>query len=234
MVGGDSITAESVAADATVRDAATRVIGADSITGESGAADATIWEGAAVWEGFIVDSNPDAGAGAGAFWVDANAEAAAGNGAFWDEDDSRSPTMALDLELDSDPIGSGEQPTNPATNVTSASSLPQRKSCDMASSTPSEHSWFLATRMAQIAAIEVARPRPILRAHPPRFRLQFCTFNPAKRRPATTRLDRYRCPATPSAARDHHGLTGPACSSWHASTQISPPSARSAKSAAPG
>jgi hypothetical protein len=52
--------------------------------------------------------------------------------------------MAFDLELDSDPIGSGEQPTNPAINTTNANSLPKRESCDMASSTPSEPSWFVA------------------------------------------------------------------------------------------
>jgi hypothetical protein len=130
---------ESVAADATVRDAANRVVRGDSVTGESEVADATFWEGT-VWEGITVDSNAGAVAGAGAFWVDANAEALAGNGAFWEEDDRRSPIMAFDLELVSDPIGSGEQPTNPAINTTSANSLPKRESCDMASSTPSEPS----------------------------------------------------------------------------------------------
>jgi hypothetical protein len=93
--------------------------------GESVAADAT------VWEGVTVDSNAGAVAGDGAFWVDANAEALAGNGAFWELDDRRSPNAAFDLELESDPIGSGAQPTNPANNVTSASSLPKREPCDM-------------------------------------------------------------------------------------------------------
>jgi hypothetical protein len=72
-----------------------------------------------------VDSNEEAVAGNGAFW-----EAVTGNGALW-EDDSRSPIIALDLELESDPIGSGAQPTNPATNVTSASNLPKLEPCDM-------------------------------------------------------------------------------------------------------
>src|SRR5262249_9894528 len=127
------------------RDAASRVVGpaksrdvvgGDSITGTSVAADATFWEGATVWEGVPVDSNAGAVVGAGAFWVDANAEGAAGNGALWEEDDRRSPIMAVDLELDSDPIGSGAQATDPTTNVTSASSLRERESCDMTSSTP--------------------------------------------------------------------------------------------------
>src|SRR5262249_9176720 len=142
VVAGASTTGESVAADATVRDAAIRLAGGDSITGESVAADATFWERATVWEGatvckdVVVGSNAGAVAGAGAaFWVDANAEAVAGNGAFW-EDDRRSPTTAFDLELDSDPIGSGAQPTkpantNPANNATSASDLPKRVPCDM-------------------------------------------------------------------------------------------------------
>ena len=82
-----------------------------------------------------MDSNPEAVAGVGAFWVDANEEALAGNGALWEDDDSRSPIIAFDLELESDPIGSGAQPTNPANNVTSASSL-KPELCDMASSNP--------------------------------------------------------------------------------------------------
>src|SRR5215813_10488993 len=96
------------------RDAANRVVGGDSIIGESVAADATVWEDA------MVDPN----------------------GALWD-DDSRSPIIALDLELESDPIGSGAQPTNPANNATSASNLPKREPCDMASSAFRKRSWFL-------------------------------------------------------------------------------------------
>src|SRR5262245_40873167 len=98
-------------------------------------------------EGITVDATAEVGAGDGAFWVDANAEAVDGIGAFC-EPDRRSPIMALDLELDSDPIGSGEQPNNPADNATSASSLLKRESCDMASSTPSEPLCFVAKLMA--------------------------------------------------------------------------------------
>jgi hypothetical protein len=76
-----------------------------------------------------VDLNEEAGVGDGAFWEDAILEDVAGNGAFWEDADRRWPIIALELE--SDPIGSGEQPTNPATNVTSANSLPKRESCDM-------------------------------------------------------------------------------------------------------
>ena len=94
-----------------------------------------------------MDSNAGAVAGAGAFWEDANAEVVAGIGAFCDADDRRSPIMAFDLELDSDPIGSGEQPSNPANN-TGASSLPKRKSCDMAAP-PSEPSWFVTKHYGQ-------------------------------------------------------------------------------------
>src|SRR5437870_4953382 len=108
------------------RDAANRVVGGDSTTGESVTADAVVW-------GVIVGSNAEAVAGNAAFWADVNEEAVAGNGAFW-EDDRRSPTFEFELELDSDPIGSGAQPTNPANNATSASDLPKREPCDMASS----------------------------------------------------------------------------------------------------
>jgi hypothetical protein len=114
-----------------------------------------------------VDSNEEAVAGNGAFWEDATLRsdegAIAGNGAFCEDDDSRSPTIAFDLELVSDPIGSGAQPTNPANNVTIASSL-KPELCDMASSNPGNihggTSRFVAKLMAQIAVSELASPHP--------------------------------------------------------------------------
>ena len=150
MVGGDSITGESVAADATVRDAANRAVGGDSITGESVVADATVCEGA------IVGSIAEAVAGNGAFWLDAKAEAVAGSGAFWEEDARRSPIMAFDLELESAPMGRGEQPTNPANNATSANSLPKPGPCDMASSA-AVNTRFVAKLVAQIAFSSYSR-----------------------------------------------------------------------------
>jgi hypothetical protein len=71
-----------------------------------------------------VGSNPEAVAGNGAFWVDAKAEAVAGTGALCEEDARRSPKLELDLV--SDPIGSGEQPTKPTNNATTANRLPKR------------------------------------------------------------------------------------------------------------
>jgi hypothetical protein len=137
---------ESVAADATVRDEANRLVGGDSILEEFVAANAT------VWEGVIVDSNAEAVPGV------SNEEA----GAFWVDADRRSPILAFDLELDSDPIGSGAQPTNPANNVTSASSL-KPELCDMASSNPGNihggHFTVCGQALAQIAfSSELARP----------------------------------------------------------------------------
>src|SRR5947208_6673196 len=183
VVGGDSITGESVAADATVRDAANRAVGGDSITGESVAADATVREGA------FVGSNAEAVAGNGAFWLDAKAEAVAGNGAFWEEDARRSPIMAFDLELESAPMGRGEQPTNPAYNATSANGLPKREPCDMASSA-AVNTRFVAKLVAQIAVLELLQNRRCGHTSS-----RYCSLRLPW--PAANRLDRCRCPATP-------------------------------------
>jgi hypothetical protein len=143
-------------------------------------------------------------AGAGALWVDANAEAVAGNGALWEEDDRRSPIIALDLELVSDPIGSGEQPTDPATKTASANSLPKRESCDMASSTPVNPHSLWPSIMAQIAAIE-GRPDPVLRAPPPTPGCTFCVQS-SKKVAATIRPD--RCRRRPPLRQPPETITG--------------------------
>ena len=79
-----------------------------------------------------MDSNGEAVAGNGAVWEPAMAHsdegAITGDGAFW-EDDRRSPIAAFGFE--SDPIGSGAQPTTAATNATSANGLPKREACHM-------------------------------------------------------------------------------------------------------
>src|SRR5262249_23067673 len=89
--------------------------------------------------------------------------------------------------------------------------------------------------MAQIAAIELARPDPILRTYPPSFGRRLVLPIQQKGGGRRPRLDRYRCRPPRQMPRDHHGLTGTAALPWptHATAQM-PASAASPKNGTNG